>query len=90
MIASVSFMLALNVAGVRYAWNSLPVLALFAVAAIMGALFVLRLMTAPEPLIPISVLQNPIVRYAIAANSFGWGWSTFLAASITCSFSSAW
>ena len=73
VIASVSFMLALNVAGVRYAWSSLPILALFAVAATMGALFVLRLMTAPEPLIPISVLQNPIVRYAIAANSFGWG-----------------
>jgi EmrB/QacA subfamily drug resistance transporter len=73
VIASVSFMLALNVAGVRYAWSSLPVLALFAVAAIMGTLFVLRLMTAPEPLIPISVLRNPIVRCAIAANSFGWG-----------------
>jgi EmrB/QacA subfamily drug resistance transporter len=73
VIASVSFMLALNVAGVRYAWTSLPVLALFAVAAIMGTLFVLRLITAPEPLIPIAVLRNPIVRHAIAANSFGWG-----------------
>ena len=30
-------------------------------------------MTAPEPLIPISILQNPIVRCAIAANAFGWG-----------------
>ena len=36
VIASVSFMLALNVAGVRYPWSSLPILALFAVAAIMG------------------------------------------------------
>jgi len=49
--ASVSFMLALNVASVRYAWTSPPVLALFAVALTMGSLFVLRLLTAPEPLI---------------------------------------
>src|SRR5215475_967070 len=47
VIASVSFMLALNLAGVRYPWTSPPVLALFAVALIMGALFVLRLLTAP-------------------------------------------
>ena len=39
----------------------------------MGGFFVLRLLTAPEPLIPISILTHPIVRYAIAANAFGWG-----------------
>jgi EmrB/QacA subfamily drug resistance transporter len=73
VIASVSFMLALNLAGTRYPWTSPPILALFAVALIMGALFVLRLLTAPEPLIPISILKNPIVRCAIIANAFGWG-----------------
>jgi EmrB/QacA subfamily drug resistance transporter len=73
VIASVSFMLALNMGGVRYAWTSPPILALVAVALVMGALFVLRLVTAPEPLIPISILTNPIVRYSIAANAFGWG-----------------
>ena len=73
VLASVSFMLALNLAGVRYPWTSLPILALFAVALIMGALFVLRLLTAPEPLIPIAILRNPIVRCAMAANAFGWG-----------------
>jgi sugar phosphate permease len=72
-MASVSFMLALNLAGVRYPWTSPPILALFAVALIMGALFVLRLLTAPEPLIPVSILKNPIVRCAIVANAFGWG-----------------
>jgi sugar phosphate permease len=30
-------------------------------------------MTAPEPLIPISILSNPIVRYALIANACGWG-----------------
>ena len=73
VIASVSFMLALNVAGVRYPWTSLPILALLAVALVMGCFFVVRLLTAPEPLIPISILTHPIVRCAIAANSFGWG-----------------
>jgi nitrate/nitrite transporter NarK len=71
VIASVSFMLALNMGG--HAWMSPPVLALLAAALIVGFLFVLRLMTAPEPLIPISILKNPIVRWAIVANACGWG-----------------
>jgi hypothetical protein len=58
---------------VRYPWTSLPILTLFSVALIMGALFVLRLVTAPEPLIPVAILTNPIVRCAITANAFGWG-----------------
>ena len=73
VLASVSFMLALNLAGARYPWTSPPILALFAVALVMGCCFVLRLLTAPEPLIPISILEHPIVRCAIAANAFGWG-----------------
>src|SRR5262245_16323257 len=73
VIASVAFMLALNLAGVRYAWTSPLILGLFALTLIVGALFVLRLLTAPEPLIPVSILQNRIVRCAIVANAFGWG-----------------
>jgi EmrB/QacA subfamily drug resistance transporter len=73
VLASVSFMLALNLGGVRYAWTSPPLLALMAVAALVAGLFVLRLVTAPEPLIPISILTNAIVRHSIAANAFGWG-----------------
>jgi EmrB/QacA subfamily drug resistance transporter len=73
VIASVSFMLALNMAGVRYPVMSLPILALIAAALIVGFLFVLRLRTAPEPLIPISILRNPVVRWAIVANACGWG-----------------
>jgi len=73
VIASVSFMLALNLGGVRVPWMSLPILALCAVALVMAAFFVTRLVTAPEPLIPIAILTDPVVRCAIAANSFGWG-----------------
>ena len=70
--ASISFMLAVNLGGVRYPWTSPPVLGLFAVAAAVGLLFVRRLLTAPEPLIPIAILKNRQVRYATGGHAFGW------------------
>jgi len=70
--ASISFMLAINVGGVRFAWTSPPVLALFASAAVLGLLFYKRLMTAPEPLIPIVILRNREVLCATVAHAFGW------------------
>ena len=70
--ASVSFMLAINLGGVRYPWTSPPILALFALAAVVGFLFVRRLLTAPEPLIPIAILRNRQVRCATGAHAFGW------------------
>jgi MFS family permease len=71
--ASSSFMLALTLGGIRYAWLSLPIMALLFCALILGAGFVLRLRTAIEPLIPIAILADPAARLAIAAHSFGWG-----------------
>ena len=71
--ASASFMLALNLAGVRYAWTSPPILALFAGALVIWGCFVWRQITAPEPLIPLSILRDRVVRWAVVANSFGWG-----------------
>lgn len=71
--ASTSFMLALNLGGVRYPWLSAPIVALFACALILGASFVAWLRTASEPLIPIAILADPAARLAIAAHSFGWG-----------------
>jgi MFS family permease len=73
VLASVSFMLALNLAGNRYPWLSLPILTLFGGAAVLGLLFYLRLIKASEPLIPVAILKNPIVRWAVIANAFGWG-----------------
>ena len=70
--ASVSFMLGLNLAGVRLEWTSMPILALFGGALIGICLFVRRLLAAPEPLIPISILKEPIVRCATIANACGW------------------
>jgi EmrB/QacA subfamily drug resistance transporter len=73
VIASVAFMLALNLAGARYPWLSWPIVALFGVALSVASLFVLRLLTAPEPLIPLSILDDRTVRWAITANACGWG-----------------
>lgn len=70
--ASVSFMLAINLAGVRLPWTSPAILGLFALAAAIACLFVWRLLTAPEPLIPIVILRDRSVRLAITAHAFGW------------------
>jgi EmrB/QacA subfamily drug resistance transporter len=71
--ASVSFMLALNLGGKTYPWLSVEIALLFAIALAVGTGFVRRMITAPEPLIPISILTNPIVRWAVIANALGWG-----------------
>jgi predicted MFS family arabinose efflux permease len=71
--ASVSFMLGLNLGGRSYPWASPAILALFAVALVVGLGFVWRLLTAPEPLIPIAVLRNRSVLCCVVAHSFGWG-----------------
>jgi EmrB/QacA subfamily drug resistance transporter len=73
MAASSTFMLALNLGGVRYPWVSSPILALLICALALGAGFVARLLTALEPLIPITVLSDRAAGLAIAAHSFGWG-----------------
>jgi MFS family permease len=71
--ASSSFMLALNLGGIRYPWLSLPIAALLVCAFVLGAGFVFRLRTAIEPLIPVAILADPAALLAIAAHSFGWG-----------------
>jgi EmrB/QacA subfamily drug resistance transporter len=73
VIATVAFMFAITSGGVRYAWTSSLIVGLLLLAAIVGALFIVRLKTAPEPLIPLSILRDPAARCSIAANSFGWG-----------------
>jgi MFS family permease len=71
--ASSSFMLALNLGGVRYPWLSPPIFVLTAAALVLGTAFVVRLLTAIEPLIPIDILSDPAARLAMLSNSFGWG-----------------
>jgi EmrB/QacA subfamily drug resistance transporter len=58
---SVATMLALNWGGVRYDWTSPVILGLGALSLALVAGLVVRLRTAREPLIPISVLSNGVV-----------------------------
>src|SRR4029077_12755611 len=67
VMASIAFMLAINLGGKTYAWFSVQVVGLFAAALGLGILFVLRLTAAPEPLIPISILTNPVVAWSVTA-----------------------
>jgi MFS family permease len=71
--SSSSFMLALNLGGVRYPWFSSPIIALLGCALVVGGGFVARLLTAHEPLIPIAVLADSSARLAMLGHSFGWG-----------------
>jgi MFS family permease len=73
VVATVAFMLALTSGGVRVAWSSPTIIGLFAAAALIGAAFVARLLTAPEPLIPLNILTNGVARCSITANACGWG-----------------
>jgi EmrB/QacA subfamily drug resistance transporter len=73
VVATVAFMFAITSGGVRYPWNSTLIIGLLVFSVIVAALFVVRLSTAPEPLIPLSILKDPVARYSIATNSLGWG-----------------
>ena len=58
---SVTLMLALSWGGTRYPWDSPVILALLVSSAVLLAGLILRLRSAKEPLIPISVLSNSVV-----------------------------
>jgi EmrB/QacA subfamily drug resistance transporter len=69
MTAAISLLLALTWGGVRFEWLSWQVLSLFAGSALLWAGFAARLVTAPEPFLPLTVLANPIVRCATLAGT---------------------
>ena len=71
--ATVSLQLALTWGGSRFAWTSGQSLALFAASLVLVILFASRLLTAPEPLIPLQVIRNPVVAAATAALFFAMG-----------------
>jgi EmrB/QacA subfamily drug resistance transporter len=71
--ATVSLLLALNWGGIRYPWVSPEIAGLVAVSAVLWVMFVIRLRTAPEPLIPGTVLANPVVAMGTLSACFGMG-----------------
>ncbi len=69
-LATVLFLLALSWGGTTYPWASRPVVVLILASAALAVLFVIRLATAAEPLIPPAMLLNPVVSRGTAAAFF--------------------
>ena len=61
VLATVMLLLALSWGGQRYPWGSAPVVGLILGSAVVAVLFVVRLRTAFEPLLPLEVILNPVV-----------------------------
>jgi EmrB/QacA subfamily drug resistance transporter len=70
---SVTFLLALTWGGTRYPWTSPVIAGLFAGAFALWAAFAVRVVTTPEPFLPLSLLRNPVVRNGTLAAFFGMG-----------------
>jgi EmrB/QacA subfamily drug resistance transporter len=71
--ATVSLLLALSWGGVDYPWTSWPIMTLLAASATLWAAFAGRMALASEPLIPISVLRDPVVGTATLAGALAMG-----------------
>jgi MFS family permease len=67
--ASVVLLLALSWGGRHYDWISAPIGAMLLSSAILWGLFAWRLVSTPEPFLPLTVLGNPVVRCAALAGA---------------------
>jgi EmrB/QacA subfamily drug resistance transporter len=80
VLASSLLLLALSSGDSRHTWMSGPILAMFAASAACWLLLAWRENTAEEPLVPLRVLQNAIVRNSTLSSSLGLG--TFVALTV--------
>ena len=69
----IPLLLALTWGGTRYAWLSPPILGLIAASFVLSLLFGWRLARAPEPFLPLTVLNNPVMRMGTASASLAMG-----------------
>ncbi len=70
--ASSTWIFVLNAGGHDFAWSSPEIVLVSLASAIFWVGFVVRLLTAREPLIPLGVLRNKIVLYSTISNGVGW------------------
>ncbi len=78
--ATMTLLLALSWGGTYYPWASARIIGLVAFSVVLWAVFGWRLRTAAEPLIPLDLLANPVVRMGTMAAGFGMG--TFIGLTI--------
>jgi EmrB/QacA subfamily drug resistance transporter len=62
MAAAVALLLALTWGGTRYPWLSQQIVTLIVAAAALSAIFIWWVLRAPEPFLPVAVLNNPVMR----------------------------
>jgi EmrB/QacA subfamily drug resistance transporter len=79
-LATMSLLLALTWGGTAYPWRSWPIAGLIGAACGLWLLFAWRLRRAAEPLIPLDILANRVVRRGTVAAGFGMG--TFIGLTI--------
>jgi EmrB/QacA subfamily drug resistance transporter len=68
--ATVTLMLALSWGGDAYPWGSFEVIGMFVASLLLWLLFAARILTAPEPFVPLSIMFNPVVFNATLSNFF--------------------
>jgi EmrB/QacA subfamily drug resistance transporter len=73
IIAALALLLALDWGGTHYPWSSWPIVALFAGSAALWALFALRLLSASEPFIPLTILAGRVTSAITCAAFFSIG-----------------
>jgi EmrB/QacA subfamily drug resistance transporter len=71
--ATIALLLALTWGGTRYPWFSPRIVGLLAASAAFWLTFVVRLMTAREPFLPLSMLMNRVVGIGTASVTFVFG-----------------
>jgi EmrB/QacA subfamily drug resistance transporter len=73
VVAAIALLLALTWGGRHYPWLSREILGLVGASAVLWVLFVLRLVRAPEPLIPLSMMREPVVAAIVTVAFFSIG-----------------
>src|SRR5262249_26330131 len=71
--AADALLLAINWGGSNYAWTSPQLLSLIGGSLVLWIAFALRLMRAPEPFIPLAMLEEPVVFGVVVAGFFSIG-----------------
>ena len=69
MVATATLMATIDLGGNRFDWGSAPILGLAALSVVSWVGLAVRLRTAREPLVPLGVLSNPVVIFAVLSNA---------------------
>jgi EmrB/QacA subfamily drug resistance transporter len=73
MGSAIPLLLALSWGGTQYSWSSPLILGMIAASFVLTALFGWRLTRAPEPFLPLTVLNNPVMRTGTTSASLAMG-----------------